>query len=166
MEVITNFNIQAEKNMHRRATISSLYEKNVICVDKNSSIGDAAKLMRKKHVGSVVIVNREKNKSVPIGILTDRDLIVKAIAQDVPLESISVSDIMAPTIALAHEGDGVYDMIKVMKENAVARLPVVNFQNELIGIITARKIIQLISKELSDLADLPSMQQHKEKQLE
>lgn len=75
--------------------IGEICNREVVIVRKEDSILEAAKLMREYHVGDVVVVDDREGRVIPLGILTDRDIVVELIAKEVPLDSVSVQDVMS-----------------------------------------------------------------------
>ena len=137
----------------------------LVCVDSGASLKEAAQLMLKKHVGSVIVVEEKSGKKTPVGIITDRDLMIETLAQDVDPSSLNVKDIMTRTLATAPHTDDIFSMIAKMKENGVHRLPIVDQKGELTGIVTSRKLVQCLIQGLNDLSALSLNQHQKEKQV-
>src|SRR5450631_1541428 len=118
-------------------SITEFCETDVAVVEKNSSVVDAARLMRESHVGDVVIVSRESGFPRPIGILTDRDLVVGLIALEISYENVRVEDVMTPTLVTVNRNAGVNETIHLMETYGVRRLPVVDDEGGLVGIISS-----------------------------
>lgn len=130
--------------------------RDVIVIDKTESVREAVKLMRKHHVGDVVVVEKQGNTSIPIGILTDRDIVIEIMAEDVNPDSVNVGDVMSYQLVTTLEETRLLDAIKLMRIKGVRRLPVVNVQGELQGILSADDILELIVEQLSDVVSLIS----------
>lgn len=130
--------------------------RDVIVIDKTESVREAVKLMRKHHVGDVVVVEKQGNTSIPIGILTDRDIVIEIMAEDVNPDSVNVGDVMSYQLVTTLEETRLLDAIKLMRIKGVRRLPVVNAQGELQGILSADDILELIVEQLSDVVSLIS----------
>lgn len=139
-------------------TLGRLYEDAVTCSDANMNLMELTQLMRDHHVGNVVIMNEIDGRPCPVGIITDRDLTVEAQVDPSILQQVAISDILVPSSAFALETDGVYDMIKTMKAHGVMKLPIINDHNELVGVITAKKILRLLIQELSELVNISEKQ--------
>lgn len=134
--------------------VGELCSPDVVVAEADASLREAALLMRNKHVGAVVVVERRQGISRPVGILTDRDIVVAVIA--VPgarPEGIRVGDAMSQRLALAHEDDGVFEAIRIMRDRAVRRLPVVARDGGLRGIVTLDDLLSVVSTELANLAE-------------
>ena len=130
--------------------------RDVVVIEKTESVREAINLMRKNHVGDVVVVEIRENASIPLGILTDRDIVVEILAEDVDLEAINVGDVMSDQLVTINEDTKLLDTIKQMRIKGVRRLPVINEQGELQGILSADDILELVVEQLSDIVGLIS----------
>jgi CBS domain-containing protein len=140
-------------------TVGKFCNREVIIADKNSSIAEIAKLMRKHHVGDVVLVNDKGGRTKPVGILTDRDIVIELIASDVPLDSVSAGDIMSYELVTAKEEDSIWDTLQRMRAKGIRRVPVVNDKEELEGILSVDDLLELFAEELNLLAKVPFREQ-------
>lgn len=128
----------------------------VVVVDRTDSVRKAIDLMRSHHVGDVVVVEQHGEKNIPLGILTDRDIVLEILAEDVDPETVVVGDAMSYELQCVGEDVKLLDVIKVMRAKGIRRLPVVDSQGGLVGIIAVDDILELISEQLSDLVSLIS----------
>lgn len=143
--------------------IGELCSREVVFTTKNDSIREAARLMREHHVGDVVVVDEKDGVRIPVGIVTDRDIVIEIIAKELDLEQVAVGDIMSFDLVTARESDGVYETIQLMRAKGVRRLPVVNAEGALVGILAVDDIIGLLSEEMVELAKLISREQAMER---
>jgi CBS domain-containing protein len=144
-------------------TIGKVCNREVVFVHAQASIPEAARLMREHHVGDLVVIKEKTGKRVPVGIITDRDIVLEVIAEGVSMDDVNVGDIMSDKLVTAREGDGLLDTIKVMRAKGIRRLPVVNDDNELVGILSVDDLIDLFSEQIVDLARLIAREQGREK---
>lgn len=127
--------------------------KDVVTVEPLASLREASILMRNRHVGALIVVEKTGTGDKPKGIITDRDIIVAVIA--VPgarPEGIRVGDAMSTRLAVAREDDGVFEAAQVMAERGVRRLPVVGQDGTLRGLVSADDIQRVVSAEMANLA--------------
>ncbi|MCO6435244.1 CBS domain-containing protein [Nitrosomonas nitrosa] len=143
-------------------SIGEICNREVVVVQPEDTVLQAAKLMRQHHVGSVLVVDQHNGKPVPVGIVTDRDLVVEVMATELDPDTITVSDIMVPDFAIVKEETGVFETIQYMRNKSVRRLPVVDKEGRLIGIIALDDLLTLLSEELDALAKLVAREQKKE----
>ncbi|HAT1923717.1 TPA: CBS domain-containing protein [Legionella pneumophila] len=130
----------------------------------DESVKQAAELMLAHHVGDIVLVEELKGRRVPIGIVTDRDLVVEVMALDVNPEELAVQDIVTRSVLVAREEDSLIDSLALMQEKGVRRLPVVDNDDELVGIITIDDITELLAEMLHKVVGVVDRQQKVEKQ--
>ncbi len=142
-------------------TIGTICNRKVITVQRDATVLHAAVLMRQHHVGDVVVIENRDNKTVPIGIVTDRDIVVELVATELDCNVITVGDIIAKLIAVK-DSAGVFEAIQLMANKGVRRLPVVDADGGLVGIITLDDLLLLLSKELAAFTKLVTREQKNE----
>jgi CBS domain-containing protein len=120
----------------------------VIAVTPDTSVLEVAKIMEQKNVGSVVVVSGER----PVGIITDRDLVVRIFAQGKSHEGLSAQDVMTKDLVTLTDATGIYEAIEQITDLGIRRMPLVDNSGRLIGIITLDDIIRLIGKEMANIA--------------
>jgi len=144
-------------------TIGKVCNREVVFIHAQASVPEAARLMREYHVGDLVVIKEKTGKRVPVGIVTDRDIVLEVIAEGVSMDDVNVGDIMSDKLVTAREGDGLLETIKLMRAKGIRRLPVVNDDNELVGILSVDDLINLLSEQIVDLARLIAREQDREK---
>lgn len=136
----------------------------VVIVKRESSIQEAAELMRKYHVGDVIVVKEKQGIQVPVGILTDRDIVIEIVAQNLKADEIQVGDAMSSDLLTATEEDEILETIKRMRGKGVRRVPVVNSAGGLEGIIAVDDLVDLLAEQVADLVGLITTEQRHERQ--
>ena len=115
----------------------------------DTGLVEAARLMREHHVGSLVVVGeRLRSEKLPIGMITDRDIVVAAVAKEVDPHTLTVGDVMSPDALVARERDGIPDVLRMMREKGVRRVPVVSDKGVLIGILSIDDVLELVAEEM------------------
>lgn len=142
--------------------ISEICNREVVIVQRHNTILEAAQLMRQHHVGDVVVVEERGGVRVPVGIVTDRDLVVEIMAPAIDQTVTTVGDIMVTELATVRENAGVSETIEYMRAKGVRRVPVVNDSGGLVGILTLDDLLELLAEELLALAKLVKHEQKKE----
>lgn len=145
-------------------SVGQICNRQVVVTSKDSSIFEVAKLMRDHHVGDVIVVDSSGVQPVPIGIITDRDIVVELIAKEVALASVTVADVMTYDLFTAREQDGIWSTLECMRVRGIRRMPVVNEQGGLEGILTVDDLLELFSEELTSLAKVAIREQNREKE--
>ena len=107
--------------------------------------------MREHHVGSLVIVVDRLSERVPVGIITDRDIVVAVVAKELDPRALTVSDVInSGGVLVVREQDGLPDALRLMREKGVRRVPVVTKSGALAGIVTIDDLLELVADELHD----------------
>jgi CBS domain-containing protein len=156
--------LRAAKHFGGHMTIGSICKRNVAVAPKGESIVAAAKRMRMLHVGTVVVVADRDGKKMPIGILTDRDIVLSIVASDAEhLPYLSVDEAMSDQLLTAGEETSIADALKLMQERGVRRLPVVDHAGALVGIVTADDVIRFLADELGQVVQLMNREEQVER---
>lgn len=137
----------------------------VTIVGRHDSITKAAKLMRAQHVGNVLVVDIVNGERTPIGILTDRDIVIKVLAEDLDINVIALEDIISFKLETVQESDDLMSTIKRMRLYGIRRIPVVNSRGGLIGVLAVDDILDVITEQLMDIDQLIVNEQNEEKKL-
>lgn len=142
--------------------VGEICNREVVVVGEEGSVTEAAKIMREYHVGDVVIVKTRYGKQVPVGILTDRDITLEIVAGNADPEAIRVGDAMTFELTTVFEDDDLMHVIEVMRSHGIRRVPVVDADEALVGILTVDDIVDLLSEVMVDLAHLVDSQRRRE----
>jgi len=129
----------------------------VTCSPALSALG-AATLMREYHVGDLVVVEERNGVTVPVGVVTDRDLVVEVMAKELDPDAIKISDLMTRDLIALNESDDVLAAIATMRDARVRRVPVVSTLGGLVGIVTQDDVTNALALQLNDLSRVGAMQ--------
>ena len=113
--------------------VGEICNREVVVAERTTTIVEAARLMRRYHVGDLVVVDEVQGRRVPVGMVTDRDLVVEVIAREQPFASCTVSAVMSATVVCVPETAGVIEAIQLMRSHGVRRVPVVDAGGALVG---------------------------------
>lgn len=130
---------------------------------RDETVQGAALMMRRLHVGDLIVVDQFDGSSMPVGIVTDRDIVVSVIAPGLDPESLQVGDIMSEDLLTAHETDDVYETIERMRLRGIRRVPVIDAQGGLAGIVSADDLLEFLAEEMGQLSRISPYQQAHEK---
>jgi CBS domain-containing protein len=142
--------------------VSEICTREVIVMQRDETVMEAAKLMRQHHVGAVLVVEDRNGVRVPVGIVTDRDLVVEIMAPELDHMVITVGDIMVQELFTVKDSTGISDAIQYMRSKTVRRLPIVDEHGGLVGILTLDDVLELVAEEMRDLAKLVGYELKKE----
>ena len=132
-------------------SVKDIMAKNVVSIGVNDSVFEAAELMSSNRVGCLVILDGE----VPIGIVTERDIVRRVVAKKLPLDS-KVSEIMSTSLVTVDSDASLKDAARLMSTNQIRRLPVVE-QNRLVGIVVAADFVRNLGKKTASEEILEAM---------
>jgi CBS domain-containing protein len=121
----------------------------VVSVSPDTSAAEMARIMEQKNVGSVVVVDTDNR---PTGIVTDRDILVRIVAKQQRPENVKARDIMTENPITFTEGMQVTDAMEKMMNEGIRRMPIVDRNGRLTGIVTQDDIIRLLGEEISYIA--------------
>jgi CBS domain-containing protein len=142
--------------------VSELCRDAVTVVRRDSPVLEAAQLMRRYHIGAVVVIDVSEGVQVPVGILTDRDIVVGVVAMDLDPRNLTAGNIMTESLVSVPENCDVFDAMSMMRKGGVRRVPVVNADGALTGIVSLDDLLPVVAQELADLARLPLVGRNRE----
>jgi CBS domain-containing protein len=134
--------------------IGEFCNRDVVIADEVTEVTEAARLMRQHHVGDLVVCERRAGRNHPVGIVTDRDLVVEVMAEDVPAGDVTVGDVMSREIRTALEGEDVWEVLQRMRDHGVRRMPVVDGDGALVGLVTLDDLLELCGEALLNMTRL------------
>ena len=134
--------------------IGELCNRETIIVHKNENIVEAARLMRRFHVGDLIVVTKSEDGNTPIGIVTDRDIVMEVVANNADPQTVKVVEIMSKELVTGSEEEGIYEIIERMRMHGVRRLPVVDKEGYLSGILSVDDILEFLGEEVDALIGL------------
>jgi CBS domain-containing protein len=141
--------------------VGKLSTTDTICCTRDETVQGAALLMRKHHVGDLVVVEEPDGERIPVGIVTDRDIVVSVIALGLDPLGLQVGDIMTDDLLTAAEQDDIYLTIERMRLRGIRRVPVVTDSGALSGIVSADDLLTFLAEEMEELSRIsPYQQQH------
>jgi CBS domain-containing protein len=133
--------------------VEAIMQTGVATVDRDHTALRAARLMREKNVGSVVVVDE---KGRPVGMVTDRDIAVKVVAEGKNPET-PVDEIMSHPVFAVSQDSLTFDALREMARRHVHRMPVIDAKTkELIGVVTAEDALMLLTTELANISEVMS----------
>jgi len=125
--------------------IKEIMSKEVKFVDPNTSLQEAAKIMREKDIGILPIGENERI----VGMLTDRDIVIRTLANGKDVKSTTVKEVMTPKCLYCFEEDTIEDVSKSMSQSQIRRMPVLNKEKRLVGIISLGDLACKGSKQVA-----------------
>lgn len=134
----------------------------VACCHKETTVAEAARLMRQHHTGDLIVTDESDGVREPLGILTDRDIVMEVIAKGRDPDRTQVSQVMAAPLVEASGSEDVGTAIDRMRSHGVRRLPIVDDGGAVLGIITLDDLYRVLAEHTAALAAIVSKEQTRE----
>ena len=136
----------------------------VYCTAQISAL-HAAHLMRERHVGDLVIIDESEQTPAPIGIVTDRDIVVEVLAKDLDPATTPVGQIMRTPLVIARTSEEADNALERMRAHGVRRIPVLDEHEQLTGILSLDDLLKRLAADAAGLADIVTREQDREHRL-
>jgi|APDOM4702015023_1054809.scaffolds.fasta_scaffold02966_2 CBS domain-containing protein len=149
----------------KTVTVRDLATMQVVTVQPHTTLAECAQIMRNQHVGSVIVVDDKGQRDNPVGIVTDRDIVIETVAVDLDPKTLTAGDVMAAPLATVNDSDDILDALAKMRERGVRRLPVVNESGVLAGIIAVDNLLEALAEQLDSIVRVIKAEQTKETSL-
>lgn len=146
-------------------SVGEYCNREVVVVERAEPVRDAVHLMREHHVGSVVVVEKSGDAARPLGILTDRDIVIEVLAEDVDPAAVNIGDIMSADPVTVDESTTLLEALEVMRKQGVRRMLVVNAKGYLVGVLAVDDILELLGEQVAALVELIRTEQGHERKL-
>jgi CBS domain-containing protein len=145
--------------------VSTVCSRDVVSCSGQDSLRRVSELMRAHHVGAIVVttagridlaggeVARKEDRADhrPIGIVTDRDLVVEVLATGLDAEALTAADLIRAPVVVINEQDSLLDAIHRMRSRGIRRLPVTDVHGNLAGIVSFDDLLHALTHELTTL---------------
>ncbi len=128
--------------------LGKICTKPVVTASTQMTVGQAARTMRSKNVGALVVVDAGR----PVGMLTDRDVAIEVVAKGMDPDTVRVGNVMRKKPVTIQEDLGIFDAAKAFAKTGVRRLPVVTKKGTLVGLIAVDDLMMLLGNELGHVA--------------
>lgn len=138
--------------------VGQMCNRTVVITDAAAGVIEAARLMRQHHVGTLVVTARGDMGVRPVGIVTDRDIVIEGVAAAAPLDKITVGDIMSTEIITAEEGDDLSEAMDRMRSEGVRRMPVIDAGGALVGILALDDVLELLAEMIGRMSQVSERQ--------
>lgn len=136
------------KRKSQSELLNEVINKNVVTISPSSPLSEAAYMMMNEDVGALVVIDSE---SRPVGIITDRDLVVSVMAERQNPDEVTVEEVMTKELIMIDEDADIFEMLRILSENSIRRLPVTR-GTKLKGIVSVDDLIVIVATELVNLA--------------
>jgi CBS domain-containing protein len=144
--------------------LKDIYTPEVICCSKDTDAVAAAVLMRQRHVGALVLVDDVDGDRIPVGVITDRDLVVEVMAEGLEARTTRVGSLTRKPVIIAQESEETGVVIERMRTHGIRRVPIVDHTGALVGIVTLDDLLVLVVDEANALVQTNRRGQKEERQ--
>jgi CBS domain-containing protein len=134
----------------------------VACCTPRTTALEAAHLMRHKHVGDLVVVEDDEDRQEPLGVITDRDIVVEVLAKGMDPATTLVGSVMRKPVVIARENEDTTQVLERMSNHGIRRMPVVGSRGKLVGIVTADDLLKRVALEVTALTEIITSEQGRE----
>jgi CBS domain-containing protein len=143
-------------------TLGQICRRDVVVTTRDTTVADAARLMRDRHVGTLVVAEKREGSERPVGIITDRDMVVEVMAVDLNPSDITVGEVIGASLVTASENEDIRGALERMRYKGVRRLPVTNHRGHLVGIVASDDLLSALAEDVSTLAAIAPREQSRE----
>lgn len=144
--------------------VADICTKNVVTCTSDDRLLEAARKMRDEHVGAVVVVDERDGVTVPVGVITDRDIVVDVVVTRLHrIDELTVGDVADREVVVINAGFNVDRALEIMSEAGVRRAPVVDGRGALVGIVTIDDLIETLAARLIGVVGVIRKQQRRER---
>jgi len=134
----------------------------VACCTPRTTVLEAAHLMRSKHTGDLVVVEDDEERKEPLGIVTDRDIVVEVLAKGMDPATTLVGSVIRTPVVVGKDDEDSSSALERMSVHGVRRMPVVGRGGKLIGIVTVDDMLKQLAKEVGVITEIVSREQSRE----
>lgn len=139
--------------MKDRLTAGDICTRTVAVGYPSLALSEAARLMRARHVGCLVVVEEAAiGENLVVGILTDRDVAMSVVAADRDAHALRVGDVMTRDVVSAREHDSLLDLLAAMRRRKVRRVPVTDPRDLLVGIVSLDDVLAVMAEQMQAVA--------------
>jgi CBS domain-containing protein len=142
--------------------LKALYTPDVVACGPSTTALAAARLMREKHTGDLVVVEDPSSDRIPLGIVTDRDIVIEVLAKDLDPAKTAVTAFMRRPLVLAEESEDAAQALERMRQHGVRRLPVIGRDRSLVGILALDDLLHQLADAAGALAGIVAAEQNRE----
>ncbi|MGH8278719.1 MAG: CBS domain-containing protein [Gammaproteobacteria bacterium] len=143
--------------------VGDMCSRAVVSISAYEPVQQAAELMRRYQVGTLVVTQPASGGDEPIGVITDRDIVIGVVAKHVEPDTLTAGDVMSAEPLIAEEHDDVNDVLDDMRREGVRRIPVVDQAGTLVGVFALDDLLQILATQLNLVAGIVGSQRTEER---
>jgi CBS domain-containing protein len=134
--------------------VSSICSRKAVTVRRSDELVKAAQLMREQHIGYLVVVEPDAGNGLlhPVGVLTDRDIVITVVARETDPRTLRVADVMTQPPVTVNTDDSMDQALHEMRRFGVRRLPVIDKHREVVGILSLDDVLSALASQMQNVA--------------
>lgn len=129
-------------------TCKDVMTKSVVTADLKDTVINVARQMDAANVGSIPVVSNRDTQEL-VGILSDRDIVIRVVAPNLNAHTTSVNEVMTPLVFSCHPDDSLDTAMAKMAEHQVRRIPIVDDSNRIMGIIAQADVARYVDLQIT-----------------
>jgi len=134
--------------------LEQISSRTIVRAPRSCRLREAAEMMRRHHVGALIVTDDEPHDGNAIGIVTDRDLVLQAMAEGIGPDEATLADVMTEGLATIEQGAEIQAAIKTMRDNGVRRLGVKADGGALVGVVAFDDLVAALAAQFTYLAGI------------
>lgn len=143
--------------------VDRVYTRNIVGTPRSASLSDAAELMRRHHVGALLVTDDPPEEANAVGFITDRDVVVQAVAKGLDTREVSVGAVMTPVVGSISDKSDLHDALEMMRTAGVRRLVVTHGDGQVAGMLSIDDVIDGIAADITSLTQLVKSEVERER---
>lgn len=142
--------------------VDRVFTRSIVGVPESCDLRDAAAMMHKYHIGALLVTGDEPHDTTVVGFVTDRDIVVQAVAMDIAPREITVGDVMTPVVATIGESADLYEALEMMRSAGIRRLVVTDDENRISGFLSLDDVVDGMAAEFASLSGIIKTERRRE----
>ncbi len=134
----------------------------VECCSPRTTALEAAHVMRRKHTGDLVVIDDDADQPAPLGIITDRDIVVEVLGKGLDPATTTIGSLIRTPVVVADAAEDSAQVLERMRTHGVRRIPVVGAGGKLVGIVTVDDMLKRLAADAALLTEVVSQEQSHE----
>lgn len=143
--------------------VGEICQRSVVCIESAVDLSAAAQMMRERHVGFLIVYRAGDDLRRPIGVLTDRDIVIEVIAKKIAADALTVEDVMTRQPVIANEHEELADVLQGMRMSGVRRVPIVDARGALIGVFAIDDAFDVLTNFMCEITGSVKNEQRTER---
>jgi CBS domain-containing protein len=129
-------------------SLRNLLDRELVSCRPDTTIKEVSRMMDGRNVGCIVVMDNDR----PVGIITDRDIVVRCIAAGKDCTTVAVRELMSEPVSTSPLDGGIFNVVQCMRNKRVRRIPIVDENGKAVGLVSTGDIMEILGSEMADLS--------------